>query len=41
MHILFHCLDLLEPPGFATAVIAAWAVTVRLCWRRGKGPLAP
>ena len=41
MHVLLHCLTLLEPPGIVAAFVAAWAVSVRAWWRRGKTALEP
>ncbi|HTU75710.1 MAG TPA: hypothetical protein VMG38_19515 [Trebonia sp.] len=41
MHEVLHCLDLLRLPGICAAVILAWAVVVRLFWRRKKSVRMP
>lgn len=41
MHLIAHCLAMLEGPGIAAAVVALWAASVRLRWRRGKTALEP
>jgi len=41
VHPLLHCLDLLELPAIPAAAVTAWAIAVRLGWRRGKTALEP
>lgn len=41
MHVILHCLPLMEGPGIAAALVLAWAAAVRLRWRRGKTALVP
>jgi hypothetical protein len=41
VHVLLHCLDLLEQPAIPGAAVTAWALAVRLRWRRGKTALEP
>jgi hypothetical protein len=38
---LLHCLSMIEAPGIAAGLVAAWATAVRLGWRRGKTALQP